>query len=647
MDKLLSVCMIVKNEEAVIDRCLSSINDYADEIIIVDTGSTDLTKQIAAAYTDLIYDFEWINDFSAARNAGIRRATGQWILVVDADEYYHPAEAAKLRTFLETETPNPGLVYAVSIVSYLGTSIEKSSTMSTGEVARLFPNHQNIFYTRPIHEQLYATDGTPLHFQLAPGSLYHTGYLKDAIESKDKLNRNAGIFSDLKKNKGFSAYDYYTVGNEKAMQRDFQSAIYYYERSLKKSERNSSVSWYPRCIISLVQAYLELKRVYDAWHLIETKLIQWNQYPEYYALKGSIYYYIGLFDASREEYQLAYRSAEKLAETTEVFWLDSPDYASTFPLRVLSDIAVYENDVEKTVYYLTKLLMQNPYDYRAITQLIDTLAQTQPAESISQLLNEIGNADDRKFQLYLFKVTLALGHIDLSKYYWAMLEDVESELDIIDRLNLALLQRDEAMFGNLVASLAKDQTITHDILVSCTLGSLMWGSNYYERITISEDHALSASYNSFRCLLEGAPVDSQPDIFTLLTKCYLYHNYDLYDRFVNAYSSSEITNMLANFFYNKKNYDLALNYYSLLLRNNDLSVTSLENLSLYHLTRHYIEDGLEFILAALEKRPDLPHLITLYLRFCTNPQAKQTFIKKYGDHLSYYRKIPLLASLLK
>lgn len=81
-----SLCMIVKNEEAVLDRCLSSIADLMDEIIIVDTGSTDGTKEIAGRYTDRIYDFPWQNDFSAARNFSFSKATMDYIYTADADE---------------------------------------------------------------------------------------------------------------------------------------------------------------------------------------------------------------------------------------------------------------------------------------------------------------------------------------------------------------------------------------------------------------------------------------------------------------------------------------------------------------------------------------------------------------------------------
>ena len=82
----ISLCMIVKNEEAVLARCLDSVRDLVDEIIIVDTGSTDRTKEIAARYTGQIYDFPWESDFSAARNFSFSKARMDYIYAADADE---------------------------------------------------------------------------------------------------------------------------------------------------------------------------------------------------------------------------------------------------------------------------------------------------------------------------------------------------------------------------------------------------------------------------------------------------------------------------------------------------------------------------------------------------------------------------------
>lgn len=87
MSKTISLCMIVKNEEKVLSKCLESVQGIVDEIIIVDTGSTDKTLDVAKKYTDKIYYFDWISDFSAARNESLKYANSDYILILDADEY--------------------------------------------------------------------------------------------------------------------------------------------------------------------------------------------------------------------------------------------------------------------------------------------------------------------------------------------------------------------------------------------------------------------------------------------------------------------------------------------------------------------------------------------------------------------------------
>lgn len=91
-----SLCMIVKDEEAVLSRCLDSLHDIMDEIIIVDTGSTDKTKEIARKYTDKIFDYKWCNDFADARNFAASKATGDYIYTADADEYLDAENRDKL-----------------------------------------------------------------------------------------------------------------------------------------------------------------------------------------------------------------------------------------------------------------------------------------------------------------------------------------------------------------------------------------------------------------------------------------------------------------------------------------------------------------------------------------------------------------------
>lgn len=103
----ISLCMIVRDEENVLERCLESIADVVDEIIIVDTGSVDQTKEIAAKFTDKIYDFEWIDDFAAARNVAFSKGTGEYLLWLDADDVFPPSERRKFFDLKEDLEQNP------------------------------------------------------------------------------------------------------------------------------------------------------------------------------------------------------------------------------------------------------------------------------------------------------------------------------------------------------------------------------------------------------------------------------------------------------------------------------------------------------------------------------------------------------------
>ena len=87
----LSLCMIVKNEQEDLPKCLEAVKKFVDEIIIMDTGSTDKTKEVAKKFTKNVFDFKWKNDFAAARNESLKHATGDWILCLDADEVISPA----------------------------------------------------------------------------------------------------------------------------------------------------------------------------------------------------------------------------------------------------------------------------------------------------------------------------------------------------------------------------------------------------------------------------------------------------------------------------------------------------------------------------------------------------------------------------
>lgn len=106
----ISLCMIVKNEEKTLSKCLDSVRGIADEIVIVDTGSTDSTKAVARAYTPLVYDFDWVDDFSLARNFAFDKGTGEYLMWMDADDILLAEDRALLKELKENLDPDVDVV---------------------------------------------------------------------------------------------------------------------------------------------------------------------------------------------------------------------------------------------------------------------------------------------------------------------------------------------------------------------------------------------------------------------------------------------------------------------------------------------------------------------------------------------------------
>jgi tetratricopeptide (TPR) repeat protein len=161
----LSVCMIVKNEAAHLAKCLESVKQVADEIIVVDTGSTDHTKDIAAIFGVSVLDFQWVDDFAKAKNYAISRASGEWILSLDADEVISPLDYDALRRLVGKSAPK-SVAYAIVTRNYMnrvnalgwmpndGKYMDEEAGYGwfPSEKVRLFPNHARIRFEYPVHE---------------------------------------------------------------------------------------------------------------------------------------------------------------------------------------------------------------------------------------------------------------------------------------------------------------------------------------------------------------------------------------------------------------------------------------------------------------------------------------------------------------
>ena len=244
----ISLCMIVKNEEEVIGRCLESVKDLVDEINIVDTGSTDKTKEIVSNFTDRIFDFDWIHNFAAARNFSFQQATKDYILWIDADDVFLKIDQEKFKRLKESLSPD---IDAVSMIYNLGFDDDGSVTALLRR-NRLAKRSKNFQWIGDVHEYL------AVH-----GNIFQSDIAVSHLPLSHDSNRNIEIYRKmLDEGKDFSPRDLYYYANELADHGEHLQAIKKYDEFLdtKKGWIEDNI----RACFRIADCYLQLNQKDEA-----------------------------------------------------------------------------------------------------------------------------------------------------------------------------------------------------------------------------------------------------------------------------------------------------------------------------------------------------------------------------------------------
>jgi glycosyltransferase involved in cell wall biosynthesis len=257
--KTIALCMIVKNEEEYLRRCLDSVRDKVNQIVIVDTGSTDETVSIAKEYTNEVYHFEWVNDFAAARNESIRYARTDYILVLDADEYLENSV-----NILECIQPE---------ADYYFTRIH--NIMSQGRAInhlaiRFFANNKGLHYRNRLHEHLNTyEDEEKYKAGHAKFTIMHTGYTNDMLEGRDKSKRNLSLMlKEVEENP--TVYNLFNMGRTYNWTGNHEKAIEYLQRAYTLSKNLSIV---PELVTTLCRSLGEMKRYESALYVLQEAVV--------------------------------------------------------------------------------------------------------------------------------------------------------------------------------------------------------------------------------------------------------------------------------------------------------------------------------------------------------------------------------------
>ena len=280
---MLSLCMIVKNEGENLKNCLSKVKAYVNEIIIVDTGSTDNTKAVASEFTDKIYNFKWCNDFSKARNYSIDKASNDWILVLDADEFVTDYVEDSVAAFIR-KTLNKSKAGRIKRISMMQDLNEKKKY--TEKVNRLF-NRKYFHYEGIIHEQLVSLKGEPYDTEILEITTEHIGYTKEALNRTEKLKRNIDLLKVVVKDNPEDPYIYFQLGKSYFMMKDYKTSSLYFEKAL-----SYKLDFRLEYVEDLIETYgyslINSGRYKDAL-ILENCAHVYEKFPDYQFLMGIIY----------------------------------------------------------------------------------------------------------------------------------------------------------------------------------------------------------------------------------------------------------------------------------------------------------------------------------------------------------------------
>ncbi|MEK4360381.1 glycosyltransferase [Paenibacillus sp. FSL M7-1455] len=272
-----SVCMIVFNEEKHIEKSISSVKPYVNEVIVVDHHSTDRTLQIAKDLGARVISRDWGFHFAEARNYCISLAKNPLILVMDADEEMVTSKEELEQSCIILEN-NPDSAARIEIQS-----VTSPNTISTSWITRLFHNRPGHKYYGRIHEQLLYSGEEPKIVN-SMIKFNHSGYLPDQINEKNKINRNLELLLTDLKDSPDNAYLLFQIGRSYEIMQDWPSAIQYYSVAKEKIDYRSQ--YFSSLLYHMATTHMKSGRWSDFFEIVQQAL---NIYPDY----TDLYYIYG------------------------------------------------------------------------------------------------------------------------------------------------------------------------------------------------------------------------------------------------------------------------------------------------------------------------------------------------------------------
>ncbi|WP_338588700.1 glycosyltransferase [Paenibacillus sp. Y5S-9] len=413
MTNTISLCMIVKDEESVLERCLDSVKEFVDEIIIVDTGSIDRTPDIARKYTDKIYSFEWINDFSAARNESIGYATSDYILVLDADEYLE--SGYELKKDLQEELDF--YVFNIKNTTNQGTAFNHTAV-------RLFKNNFELYYENRLHEHLNIIDN---HKNFISGTsnclIVHSGYGDSNKLEEKKVNRNLPLMKlEVKENP--TGYNLFNMGKTYFGLHDYMKAIEFFKRSYPLSKDRM---YLPELLTKLAYSLAEIGQSDEALSILRDATSIYPNETEMKYIQGVIYKNAGYYRDAEDCFLRCLELGDQGTAVTE----GSGSFRAHLELSEVYELQgdLSESYKKKIQALETKSSLEIIFNY-----LEFTLRMNQPADEIIQNIKKFYKMDNIQDLQNLMNMLYGLRHPLLHYYLEKFKIEADAHINVVSMI---------------------------------------------------------------------------------------------------------------------------------------------------------------------------------------------------------------------
>jgi len=401
----ISLCMIVKNEENYLQNCLASVKDVVDEFIIVDTGSTDNTKEIAEKFGAKVIDFTWQDDFSTARNYSLEHATKDWILWLDADETLEKIDIDNLK---ERLTTTEKIAFEIEIHNLTF----QDKTPFVHKSIRLFKNHSNIAFINKVHEQPAINENSIPNYDLATlsGHINHIGYREDVVKEKNKEERNFNILKEELKKNPHDRFLHFNIANEYLKKEEYHNALYHYKVATNNRKDHNMLS---HSLLRMVLSLYELERYEEMFSLLEEGQKKYPDYTDIFYFKADILEKFG----REEEAKFLYESCLKKGNPKKKY-VTRQGVGDLLPLKKLSYLYLKSGNYKKAANSLLETLSLNKYDIQAAISLMRLYKLNYSEFDLEMVINELYGANtenDRRLKLEI-AYTLRLRNLFIIEY---------------------------------------------------------------------------------------------------------------------------------------------------------------------------------------------------------------------------------------